>query len=267
MLFLLKKVLGMLLMPLPFICLLCFLGVLAMWRGARRVAVALFVIAGSLLLLLSTPVVSHMLVSSLEHRYAQYDGRPVEFVVVLGGFHRSDAYLPLSSLLSPTSLVRLSEGIRIHRANPGSRLLLSGYHGRDEISQAEAMARVAESLGVAREAMVLYPQARDTAEEAAHWQAYTAGRPTALVTSASHLPRAMSLFAEHGPLPVPAPTEFMSGREVRWYWRDWFPAEWALHNSQRAWHEYVGLAWRDIVARIRLDGREPSDSPKQGISS
>jgi uncharacterized SAM-binding protein YcdF (DUF218 family) len=245
--FLLKKILGWLLMPLPLVLLLGLAALFAYRRGARRAGMILAGTASTLLVAFSLPITAHYLVSPLERSFPMYDGTPVEFVIVLGGHHSSDEWAPITSLLSSTSMVRLSEGIRIYRANPGSRLLLGGYNGGDDISQAEAMARVAESLGVPRRDMELRPQARDTDDEARLWSEFTQGRPTALVSSAVHLPRALRLFARYGQQPVPGPTEFMAGSRFDNRWRDWLPSEWALYYVQRAWHEYLGIAWSELM--------------------
>lgn len=248
MLFTLKKIIGLLLMPLPLLCwMLLAAAVLYRFRRVRAGRMVLCS-AFALLLLFSLPATMHRVVQPLEYQYPMYQSQSVEFVIVLGGSHRSHDDIPISSLLSSISMVRLSEGIRIHRLNPGSKLLLSGHNGRDEISQAEAMAQVAEAYGVARADILTEPRAMDTNDEAMYWSQVVTDRPHALVTSASHMPRAMSLFHRYGVKPVAAPTEFMTANDFDLRWQEFVPAAWALVNIERAWHEYVGMVWNSIYA-------------------
>lgn len=246
MLFSLKKIIGMLIMPLPLLCWLLLVAALLYRLRRPRPARIVLCSALALLLLFSLPATMHWVVQPLEHQYPMYRNQPVEFVIVLGGAHRSDDDMPISSLLSSVSMVRLSEGIRIHRLNPGSKLLLSGHRGRDPLSQAEAMARVAEAYGVARADIVTEPRAMDTDDEAMYWSQVVKDRPHALVTSASHIPRAMSLFHHYGVKPVAAPTEYMTANSFDPRWQDFVPTAWALVNVERAWHEYVGMVWSHI---------------------
>lgn len=246
MLFTLKKIVSLLLMPLPLLC-WTLLAAALLYRF-RRVRAGRFVLCSALALLLlcSLPATMHWVVQPLEHQYPMYRNQPVEFVIVLGGYHRSDDDTPISSLLSSISMVRLSEGIRIHRLNPGSKLLLSGHNGRDRISQAEAMAQVAEAYGVSRADIVTEPRAKDTDDEAMYWSQVVKDRPHALVTSASHIPRAMSLFQRYGVQPIAAPTEYMTAKRFDPRWQEFVPTTWALVNVERAWHEYVGIVWNSI---------------------
>jgi uncharacterized SAM-binding protein YcdF (DUF218 family) len=67
----------------------------------------------------------------------------------------------------------------------------SRQHGRSR-------ARVAESLGVPRSEIIVLDKPKDTEEEAAAVKQAIGDAPFLLVTSASHLPRAMIFFAMPG---------------------------------------------------------------------
>lgn len=72
-------------------------------------------------------------------------------------------------------------------------------HGRrsktNTVSTAEVGARVAQSLGVPREQIITPDLPKDTEEEAAAVKQAIGDAPFLLVTSASHLPRAMIFSA------------------------------------------------------------------------
>ncbi len=230
-------------MPLPLSGLILMLALLLWWRSRRRLAMVVASVAVSMIYLLSLPPVARAIVQPLEFAYPKYDGTPVEYIVVLGGYHRSDVRIPLSSLLSQTSLMRLSEGIAVWRQNPRSTLLLSGYGGDDEVSNAEAMAQVARAQGVPETAIRIASKPRDTGSEARAWAPVVGDSAFALVSSASHLPRAMFLFQQQGMNPIPAPTAYNSAGTMTMNWRVLVPAASSLLLVERAWHEYLGIAW------------------------
>ncbi len=235
-------------MPLPLGFVLLALAGVMIWSGWRkRGATLICAVLGVWLLLSLTPVVNK-LVSPLEFTYPRYANQAVDAVVVLGGYHRSDARTPLSSLLSSTSLNRLVEGVMILQQQPGTRLALSGYAGDDRISNARAMGQMAQALGVPAARIVLAESPKDTAEEAEHWAKVFDGQRVALVTSAMHMPRAVYLFAQHGLNVVPAPTRFLSAGDRLYDWRSWVPSAHNLEHAQQAWHEYLGLLWARLNA-------------------
>jgi len=73
------------------------------------------------------------------------------------------------------------------------------------VSTAEAGARVAESLGVPRSQIMTLDEPKDTEEEAAAVAKAIGQQPFLLVSSASHLPRAVIFFRNAGLQPIPAP--------------------------------------------------------------
>lgn len=243
MLFTLKKIVGGLIMPLPMFMMALVLVFILIWRKHYRLAQGLLGLMLVFLYVLSTPPAANGLLLPLESQYSKYQDQAVDAIVVLGGYHHSDDLRPITSLLSAESLSRLSEGVRLHGLNPGSTLHFSGYSDHDPISHAEAMAKVAMSMGVDPAVIQTNGVPKDTADEAAFWASELNGRKVALVTSASHMPRAMFLFTRAGLDPIPAPTHFRSGKVSLAYWRSWMPSDVFLNMSRVAWHEYLGLTW------------------------
>jgi len=250
-LFLIKKLISALLMPLPLGFAILLLAVLIFFQGYQRLAKGLGIGVIFTWFVLSLYPVSKFIAAPLEFKFPKYNHQTINYVVVLGGYHNSDERYPVSSLLSKVSLMRLSEGVRIYRMNPGAKLLLSGYKGNDVISNAEAMAKVAHTLGVPKNDIVMAHQPKDTAEEAAHWAQFLnnnmlKSQHFALVTSAMHIPRAMYLFQNQGLQPIPAPTEFRSGGDQGLHWHSWVPRAGSLTLFESAWHEYLGKVWAVI---------------------
>ncbi|MBF0271160.1 MAG: YdcF family protein [Magnetococcales bacterium] len=248
-LFVLKKIVGFLVMPLPALLLAGVVGVLLLWWGGRRRDWGRWLVSGVLLglTLLSFKPVADALVRPLEGRYGAYVAYPervVSHVVVLGGGAVDDPALPVTSQLSTESLTRLVEGIRIARLHPGSRLVLSGGGVRAAFTEARIMGQVALGLGVPGERIVLEEVARDTENQARLIQDLVGNEPFVLVTSAVHLPRSMALFRKRGMAPIPAPTDHRAkafGSDWLALWNGIAPRQ--LEAVHAAVHEYLGLLW------------------------
>jgi len=251
--FIVKKIISAVLMPMPMAFIALMLAVLFYLTSRKKIAACIttFVLLGIYLLSLSP--ISRAISSPLETHYPKYQQQVVSFVLVLGSGHSSDERKPLSSLLSTVALMRLFEGINIYNANPGAKLLLSGYKALDEISNALAMQKVAVSMGVPFDDIVLAEDVKDTAEESLFWMNYLLtkseeNRRLALVTSATHMPRSMSLFNQlntetYGVDIIPSPTEYISIPQRDSGWQAIVPGANSLYRVERAWHEYLGMAW------------------------
>jgi uncharacterized SAM-binding protein YcdF (DUF218 family) len=255
--FLAKKIISAFCMPLPMLVLLFSLAGLLYWRKKFVLAKFLGVFAILFFYIISIQITSDFLNSNLENQYSIYQknkNQTVSFVLVLGSAHVSDKSQPISSLLSSAGLMRLVEGIRVYRLNPGSKLLLSGYSFTDKISHAQALKQVARHFGVPENDMILGERVKDTKEEADHWAQIAKGKTLVLVTSASHMPRSMYLFkqtiANQGIKlnVIPAPTDYISHKASTLSWQDWFPSGRNIYNVERAWHEYLGIFWAFLVS-------------------
>ena len=246
--FLFKKIVAPLFLPLP-ICLLLFTaGLVLLWFTRRQKAGRVFVTAGTLILTFcSYDVVTKQFLRPLERQYPplvlnEQTTSSVKWIVVLGGGVALDAHVPHMSRLSGASLARLVEGIRLHRELSEAKLLLSG-----SASEAEVMQRLAESLGVGKDRLVLDAESRDTEDQARMVRQIVKDDALILVTSASHMPRSMELFGKAGMRPLPAPTDYEALDSPRVGPSDFYPGSEAIHKAEAAIHEYLGRVW----ARLR----------------
>lgn len=251
--FLFKKLLGDLLLPLPVSLLLVAAGlVLALFKRPRFACTALAV--GALIpVSLGYRPVSQAITAPLEHRYPPLvtiprGGPPIKWVVVLGGGIVCDPSLPGRDQLSRDSLVRLLEGIRLYRQLPGAALLVSGG---DRCGEARPMAETAELLGVNPADVALDAQSPDTETEAAVIKPMIGRDRFILVTSAVHMPRSIGLFERKGMHPIPAPTAYTARRttEPRVYEMIYPYAE-NLLAASNAFHEYYGIVWAKLQGRM-----------------
>lgn len=251
-LFLAKKLLGNLLMPVPVMLLLLLWALLLLLRRKTRWFGILIVLLVTVLLFAgSYAPLSNPLISQLENQYPSYppqEHAEIDAIAVLGSWHQSTTTQPLTSEISPTGVVRLVEGLRIYRLNPGSKLIFTGYPGlnRDPLPYPEKLAELALALGVPAEDIETHSGPRDTREEARLIAATYPAAKLVLVTSASHMPRAMALFRGAGLDPVPAPTAHSSKPFAGWWT---FPRGSNLADSENWVHEQLGLLWARLLGQ------------------
>ncbi len=255
--FLIKKMVAAFCMPLPlFLLLICLAGLLY-WRKKIFLAKSLGAFALLFFYLISIQATGHFFAAKLENQYPSYqkeNNALVDYVLVLGSGHHTDSSQPISTLLSSSGLQRLVEGIRVYRLNPGSKLLLSGYSGSDEMPHAQALKKVARHFGVPEADLILAGNVKDTREEAEHWVTVAKGKSLVVTTSASHMPRSMYLFQQVKKAKglkvrlIAAPTDYISHANTQLIWKDWFPSGGHIQNLERVWHEYLGLFWAYLAS-------------------
>lgn len=190
-----------------------------------------------------------MLLKPLENTYPKIDmNAPLpKYIHVLGSGHTSNRNLPLSSELGSNSLIRVNEGVAIYKSHPNMKLIFSGYGGDDPISNARMNRDMAIVLGVDPNDIILLEAPKDTEDEAIAAKKIVGNESLVLVTSASHMVRASSIFRKNGICVIEAPTDFLVKKEDT-LWQ--FPSSGGLHRSECAFHEYLGLLWEKLKGSL-----------------
>ncbi len=258
----LKKVVSALLMPLPAMLLIGLVGlVLISFTTKRKTGcfVVLFSFVGIFSIAFQPFSTKLLMPLEREHKAFLPVAGTIDYVMVLGNGHVVDDEIPPTSQLNRAALMRLTEGIRIMRMYPGSKLILSGYAGGSDTSHARMMANVALALGVAKSDIILLEDAKDTWEEARQAAAFVQQRRIVLVTSASHMSRALYEFQAAGIKPIPAPTNFLATKQIKQAWDKYSPKARYLEQTEVYWHEFLGSIWQ----RVRdLVGQTPMAEPE-----
>ncbi|MFU8862216.1 MAG: ElyC/SanA/YdcF family protein [Cyclonatronaceae bacterium] len=223
-----------LLMPMSLVVILVIVAGMLYYLRRIKTAITAVVTAFLILLLAVTPYLPNRLITGLEDRYPVLNeemlsdwhnqlsseisktsdttathintNTPEIHIIVLGGGHSPDSWLPATNRLSSRALLRLAEGIRLYRMLPGSRLVFSGWSSSGGQSVAEVMGMAAVELGTDADRISLLTESSNTCREAQdYFSTFGTGHPLILVTSASHMPRALQLFRQTGLDPLPAP--------------------------------------------------------------
>jgi uncharacterized SAM-binding protein YcdF (DUF218 family) len=140
------------------------------------------------------------------------------------------------------------EGILIHKKIKNSKIIFTGYGGITDTPIAVMNARLAKALGVKEENLIVNGLPKDTKEEAVFTKSIVGDESFILVTSATHMPRAMLLFESLGLNPIPAPTDFYKKNFDTTALKSYFmaPKVGSFYLSTIAMHEYIGILWGKI---------------------
>jgi len=240
--FLLKKLISPFFFPLSLVIALLLIGTFVE-RGRRKI----LLVGIALLYLFSFGPSSYLMLRPLESRYSPVSEstlhRDVRWIVVLGGGMRDGMIHTPEDRLEEDSLRRVTEGVRLARLLPGARLVLcGGNYYKDGPSLASAMNQVVLNQGLPRERVVLESASWDTRDQALFVRDRLGRTPFYLVTSASHMKRAMGMCQRLGSQPIAAPTDFHALR-VRPLIAALYPRAEALADTENAFYEYLGLLW------------------------
>ena len=251
----LKKWLGQLLMPLPFSLSLLLLALLLLWftrfqKTGKLLATCSLVI----ITLMGLRPISYELARPLEQRFPPFEVSlhpAIDAIVVLGNGHVSDPAVPPFSWQNNIALARTLEGVRLAKAYPQAQLIFSGYVSGDPLSNAEVNARMAASLGIDRSRMTLFENNKDTHDEAVSIAGYLRQKRVALVSSATHLPRALALYRQQGLDAIAAPTDYTAKQSQQpqpLY--SYLPKGRYLMYSEAAIHEWIGQLWARLRGQV-----------------
>ncbi len=262
-----QKIVARCLFPLPLSTGLILLGLILLGFARGRKAGRRLIVAGTVLLLVFSSVfTSRVLQRPLERRHAccldpvaALEARRQDtafrsatvWIMVLGTGYHPDPRLPATSRVSSGFLARFLEGVRLHRAVPRSRLLVS-IPGTAASKQEKRryLDELAQLAGLPPKALELLELSRNTKEEAAAAAPVVGSQPFFLVTEAVHMPRAMLIFESAGLAPIAAPVGYTSGKHP---FTDLnavslFPSAGGLGGTERAVYEYLGL-FRELLRR------------------
>jgi len=243
--FYLKKTISFFIEPFGIVFLLFFLGLIFLYLKQQQKSKIFLSLSFIFLTLFSYPPFANFLVKNLENQYSKYTPtNGIKYIHVLGSGHNTDPLQPISSHLSCSGTKRVLEGVILQKQIRNSILIFTGYAGYTNIPNATMNKQLALSLGVDKKNILTSIKPKDTKEEALFLK--TLLKPDEkfiLVTSATHMPRAMKIFTSLGLNPVPAPTAFYK-QDIKTFFTP--PKIYYFYLSQIAMHEYIGSCWEEL---------------------
>jgi uncharacterized SAM-binding protein YcdF (DUF218 family) len=251
--------------PLLFFLALNGFVVLLHWRNYKRYLtkyrfiLCFFSLVYLFLWILALPYVASLLRINIEQSVTYEEIKSLEdidVVVILAAGLRKYKDFNEDELVAP---YRVIKGVRVFKKTGARLLIMSGGSGiKGESRMVITMKKLATELDVPDGRIILEPMSRNTLEHVKFICKMQEVRTTdriGLVTSASHMPRALKEFKRKFPNVVPIACEKKIGAPTGF--SAWLPNVSALYTSTRIIQEYVGTGWywmRHFVDR-NISGR------------
>jgi uncharacterized SAM-binding protein YcdF (DUF218 family) len=250
--FVLSKLAGVLIQPGNMVLMALLAGLLLLFTRRERLGRLVLVgLAGALILVAVVPWAG-LLIAPLEQRFPFPASLPakVDGIVVLGGGIDPDISAARGRPSLNGAAERVTAMIELARRYPDARMVYSGGSGSvtaQELKEAPVARDFLTAQGMDVSRIIFEAQSRNTRENATLSKALAMPQPDEtwlLVTSASHMPRAMGAFRAVGWQMVPYPVNYVTtGRlgELRFNVQGGFAA---IGGAVHEWMGLVYYRWR-----------------------
>ncbi len=252
----LDKLLPVFAFPLGLSIALCIVAFGLSAAGRHRVVRILLAVVAVGLWIASTPGFAGLITETLEDQHpatAVADAPQADAIVVLGGGIASPGGEAFAEATLGRAADRLGQAYSLWRAGKAKVILISGGNlpwAPMDKPEAELAATILEQAGVPRDSILVEGESRNTHENALNTAALwrEKGFHTGyLVTSASHMPRAVASFRAAGLDLMPWPAAFQAQGPVVQNIFDLLPDATALAMTSASAKEWLGL----LIYRLR----------------
>ena len=222
MFFWLSKLIWMIISPDSLLVLMVTAGLVLLLAGAVKKAKQVLSLGVLAILIVTFLPVGESLLAPLENRFQTNPNLParVDGIIMLGG--ASDAYLShfRNQIELNGAAERYLEFIRLIRQYPDAIHLFAGGSGsltHGEYKETTVARMEFENLGVDTAGIILDARSRNTYENAIFAKDAVHPQPNQnwiLVTTASHMPRAVGVFAKIGWKVIPYPVDHVTHPDI-----------------------------------------------------
>ena len=252
--YVLSKLLWFVVRPGTFALLLCLVGLALWWRGRRFGRWPLAAGLGFFVVVLATPL-GPLLVMPLEDRFSRPDPAParIDGVIVLGGAVDQNLTEARGIPALNGAAERMTEAVVLARRFPEARIVFTGGQGslvHGGLTEADVARALWTAMGLDQARVTYESESRNTHQNAVLTRALVQPKPGEtwlLVTSASHMPRAVGVFRAAGWPVVPWPVNYRTGRSLIALYDAPFPDR--LGQVEGAVREWIGLAAYWLMGR------------------
>lgn len=172
--------------------------------------------------------------------------KETEAIVVLACFYFEDEVLPFVSHWPDCSLQRNLHAALMYQHKPLPIYVAGGILGTAaKMSIANYNKSFFEKLGVQKGDIYAISEGTNTQSEATALAPFLKGKYISLVTSASHMTRAVSYFEKQGFKVLPIPVDHLSKSHIEPVLDR--PNARSLYRSERAIHEYLGIIYQNFI--------------------
>jgi len=250
-----SKIVLFFLMPGVWVLVLLALGGALLWTPWRRAGRVLTSATILFLVLLSVFPIGEGMLATLEDRFPTVRtlAPPVDGIIVLGGAVQQFIARKRGQPALNRHAERMTEFVGLARRFPEARLVYSGGSGvlfGQDIKETETAREFFERIGLDPSRVIYEGNSRNTYESAVNTYRLLhprAGERWVLVTSATHMPRAIGTFRKAGWSALPFPVDFqtMGVDHLDLY----FDLRSALNDLHDALYEWAGLIAYRILGR------------------
>lgn len=246
--FIASKLIEIFLLPSNLIAIFGLIGLATAPFGRRKLSRTCLIGSALLLAICGWIPLGMASLMALENRFPKpVITGPVTGIVVLGGAVDTHVSVDRQALTMNEAGERLTEAVDLSRRYPDARIFLSGgashIISHDQTTESQVARDILVMLGVPARRIEMEERSRTTCENAIESKAAIQPKPGELwllVTSASHMPRAMACFRAAG-FPVAAyPVDYRT-RGSADLWRPTGSAAGGLAATDLAAHEWLGL--------------------------
>jgi uncharacterized SAM-binding protein YcdF (DUF218 family) len=226
---------------------LSVLGTALLFTRWRRLGRTVALVGAVSLVLLGISALPRIALLPLENRFpiiANDEGRIDGLIVLGGGINISRGQVSLKDAAAS----RVTAAVELARKHPEAKLVFSGGTASLLDPSAEPEAEAAGALfrlfNIPAERVVLEDRSRNTQENALFTRNLVTPKPGErwlLITSASHMPRAMGCFRAVGLNLEAYPVDFRTEGKATDYWRPFDSLSEGLSVASLAIKEWIGL--------------------------
>jgi len=245
--FLIKRIFEAFIFPPGLFAVLPILAALVMFRWKDRRAAWLSLSVGIFIWICSMPILADRLLMKLEDDLKIPAVAGGDVIILLGsGFSEGAMDMTGPGVPSPEMMSRIVTAVRLQKRTGLPLIISSGVSFTGKVTEADAAARIIEDLGVGREKIFKEAESKDTGDNAVKVRRICDAngfKKAILVTSASHMKRALMIFRMAGFDVVPFPAAFSTWEKNEIRWREFLPTSTSLDTSL---HEFIGLVYYRI---------------------
>ncbi|MBN1569895.1 MAG: YdcF family protein [Acidobacteria bacterium] len=253
--------------PLGIVTILMCVGILLSILKKKSPAGHRVLIYATLLFLifLFSPL-SQYLIWNLEKGYPPLLAPPtngqIARIVILAGYAEDNSGIPITSNISSQTLGNISEGLRLYRLIPKSKLIISGgVLKKGDRAVARYMADFLQQMGVPGKDLIVEGKSQNTYENLREVRQILGADPFILVAAGCDMRRAMGVARKLRMNPIPSPSNIWTLQKFEGTRntssgifasvRKWTHV--SLDNLSRlqwAYHEYAGYLWYRMLGYI-----------------
>lgn len=210
-----------------------------------------------LFLAFTSPLILHFVLRATEYPPVSKDALPFsEVAIVLGGANKTNMGVP-DQLHFNESADRVTEGLTLYHSGMVKKLLLSGGSGElihDDEKESTQVYQFLLTTGVKKPHLLIDSLSRNTHENAVESKKLLrkhgiSDRPVILITSATHMHRAIRCFRKQGLEVIPYPVDYQAGK-LLWSPSLFVPTVEGFTVWYKLLHEWLGTIAYQIVGYV-----------------